>query len=758
MESNAKAKTLGRYLGKDWKVVATGGHVQTLPHDRSLHGKDAKKAYWANQPDALPNPPWVWTDRGEKALESILEHVDGEASFWIATDPDREGEFIAWCLERLLRPHAREIHRVSFQEVTAEAVQDAIRNPTRLDEGMVESALLRKFLDRLVGYRTSKLARAVIPGGSASMGRVQTPTLGFVVDRELEREAHVPIPYFEVRTRASGVELQVRFHETDDPEVWKNEAGRSIPTRTFKASLAQAGEGALRKAGKVEVTEVTRGARSSNPRPPFSTDALLQAAGSRFGWSPKKTSALASMLYEAGHITYIRTDSTRIAASAVQGARTAIEEAFGEDHLGKGDVGTAVKKGAGPIQDAHEAIRPTRFQDEDVALDDADARKLYRLVRAHTLASQMAPSRYLTARIHAAVEGFSRPLVGTVSWRVFPGWEAVYGEFRSEPDTEPPEASLEADAVWPLDPEGEDAPNPELIEDETQPPPRFRRHTLIKAMKDGGIGRPSTYARTVEKLEERGYVEMEEGALAPTERGRAIWLQAAPLYVRDDSGAELFSADFTARMEERLDEVASSSEAPAARTWEEWRDEIRDLHEIARARKATGKATPRTQERLERLLENAPPGSEAPLDPDSLTEEEARGWMERLREAGVSPAPSSRQAAFLERLVEELGLSSPEAAELIGLEDLTRIQTSAQASALIEELSALREERLPPSRKQIGLIERLRSEAGLTEEEAAALVGESALSDLTGGREGSASALIDQLLERTKKAASGTTS
>jgi DNA topoisomerase I len=374
---------------------------------------------------------------------------------------------------------------------------------------MVDSALLRKFLDRLVGYRTSKLARAVIPGGNASMGRVQTPTLGFVVDRELEREAHVPIPYFEVRARAEGIDLQVRFHEPDEAEAWKNEAGRVIPTRTFDETLATRADEVLRREGQVEVTEVTHGSRTSSPRPPFSTDALLQAAGSRFGWSPRKTSALASMLYEAGHITYIRTDSTRIAASAVESARETIRRAFDAEHVAAGKSVAAPGKSGGPVQDAHEAIRPTRFDDEDVAVDDADARKLYRLVRVHTLASQMAPARYETAKIRATAGDLDRPLTGSVSWRTFAGWEAVYGEFRAEPETEPPATALEVGATWTLDPETEDSPNPHLIEDETQPPPRYRRHTLIRAMKEGGIGRPSTYSRTVEKLEERKYVEIE---------------------------------------------------------------------------------------------------------------------------------------------------------------------------------------------------------------------------------------------------------
>ena len=271
-------------------------------------------------------------------------------------------------------------------------------------------------------------------------------------------------------------------------------------------------------------------------------------------------------------------------------------------------------------------------------------------------------------------------------------------------------------------------------------------------MKDGGIGRPSTYSKTVEKLEDRTYVRLEDGALAPTERGRAVWLEVAPLYRRDNENTELFSADFTALMEARLDSVARG-EDPAPGTWERWRDEVRDLHEIARDRKNRGAATPRTREQLERLLDNAPADFDRPDDLEALSEREAREHIQALRDAGVLPAPTTNQLDYLQSLVEQLDMTSSEAAALIELGDLPEIKTSAQASALIEELSSLRDERRPPSRKQLGLIERLRGEAGLSEGEAAALVDEPDLEGLTGGREGSASALIDKLLELQQKPA-----
>ncbi|NNK61965.1 MAG: type IA DNA topoisomerase, partial [Gemmatimonadetes bacterium] len=470
-----------------------------------------------------------------------------------------------------------------------------------------------------------------------------------------------------------------------------------------------------------------------------------------FSWSPRKTSALASQLYEAGHITYIRTDSTRLAESAVAKARAIIGEVWGEDHLGPSSAGAS--SAGGPVQDAHEAIRPTRLEVDEAPLDDDDARRLYRLVRAQTLASQMAPSQTASRRIRAACAELDRPLTGSVSWRTFAGWEAAYQEFLAPRPTAPPAIALEADAIWTLDAPDEDGTNPTLIEDETRPPSRYRPHTLIKAMKDAGIGRPSTYARTVEKLEERGYVAPEDGALAPTEPGRAIWMRAAPLYARNhDDGLELFSPEFTARMEERLDALASGT-LDAPETWERWRDLIRDLHEEARERKQSGGSTLQQQDVLRRLLANAP--EPRPVEPDeveSLSWAEAQDLAGSLREAGVAPSPTERQLEYIGRLLEDLDLDEATLAEVVGPEGPEGLRTTTAASEVIDALQAIYDERRPPSAKQRRYVDNLIEKLGLAEDAAAALVGVGSLEELTGGREGSASALIDQLSERLETA------
>ncbi|MFW6206237.1 MAG: DNA topoisomerase, partial [Gemmatimonadota bacterium] len=295
--------------------------------------------------------------------------------------------------------------------------------------------------------------------------------------------------------------------------------------------------------------------------------------------------------------------------------------------------------------------------------------------------------------------------------------------------------------------------NPVLIEDETRPPPRYRPHTLIRAMKDAGIGRPSTYSRTVEKLEERAYVQLEDGTLVPTEAGRAVWTDVAPLYAdeadADHDEVELFSPEFTALMEERLD-LIERGEVSAPESWEEWRDQVRELHAIAQERKKAGAILPNQQHRLERLLANAPEDMDVPRGAElaGLSQQEARELIQRLQDAGVKPAPTEKQLDYIDQLVADLELDDDALEALTGVRDPGAIRTTEQASAVIDELKRTYDERKPPSAKQRRFIAGLMEEVGMSEEEAAALVGAGSLDELTGGKDGTASALIDALQER----------
>ena len=324
LESKAKARTIKKYLGRGWMVESCNGHVQDLPsRDGS---KASSKALWASKPGELPNPPWMWTERAEGIVGKI--HSKASASdvdeVFIATDPDREGEFIAWRLSIIFSDFPS-ISRVSFNEITKQAVIAALDNPKHLDMSLVEAAMVRRFMDRLVGFRCSKFCRS---WRLRSMGRVQTPTLGFVVNRELEREAHVPKEYHSVSVGSNGVVLKVKFHESGDPNAWFDDDGKIHPDRTSDTKVAELAYSTLRSSNTLALESVHEGKVRRRPQPPFTTDTMLQSANSRLGWSISKTSAVASSLYQSGHITYIRTDSTRTNADARNGVRELISNIF----------------------------------------------------------------------------------------------------------------------------------------------------------------------------------------------------------------------------------------------------------------------------------------------------------------------------------------------------------------------------------------------------------------------------------------------
>ncbi|MDP6317892.1 MAG: DNA topoisomerase, partial [Candidatus Thalassarchaeaceae archaeon] len=353
LESGAKARTIKKYLGKGWIVDACNGHVQDLPSGRK--NKDSSKAMWSSKPGELPKPPWSWTERAERTMTKITSKAkkSGVDEVFIATDPDREGEFIAWRLSEILS-NFDSVKRVSFNEITKEAVLSSIANPQELDMDLVEAAIVRRLMDRLVGFRCSKFCRS---WKLKSMGRVQTPTLGYIVEKEIEREAHIPKEYNSVGVYSNGVELKVRFHESDDSEAWIDNDGKHFPDRTSDTELAKLAFDQINSNRSVKLDSIKEGTVSRKPKAPFTTDTMLQTSSSTLGWSIAKTSKIASTLYQSGHITYIRTDSTRTNSTARNQIRKHIEDKYGKEFIGDG-VGDK-SKGKGSVQDAHEAIRPT---------------------------------------------------------------------------------------------------------------------------------------------------------------------------------------------------------------------------------------------------------------------------------------------------------------------------------------------------------------------------------------------------------------
>ena len=500
LESGAKAKTVKKYLGKGWIVQACGGHVQDLP---SKGSKGSSKSMWESEKGTLPEPPWGWTPGAEKKIKDMIKkakkaNVD---EIYIATDPDREGEFIAWRLSIIFSDFDSQ-KRVTFNEITEKSVNEAINEARDIDTALVNSAKVRRFMDRLVGFECSRFSRT---WKLASMGRVQTPTLGFIVERELLREKHVPINYHSVNFKIDNVNFKIRFHEKNDSEAWLDDDGKHFPDRTFDEKLANQSIEILNKNKNIEIVSVKEGKSSRSPKPPFTTDTMLQAASSTLGWSVSKTSSIAGELYNLGHVTYIRTDSTRTNEDAREIVKKLIKDKYGEKFLGKGVLGPDAKKGTNNVQDAHEAIRPTRPEVAQLTEDlNQDLKTLYKLIWARFAASQMSNSIRETRRIEAKTENFNKKITGTASWRTHPGWEVVFNDYQKDIIETPPNNNLEKGAKWGIICNNE---NPQLVSDETKPPRRYSESSIVQQMKKVGIGRPSTYVSTIQTLNKRKYVE-----------------------------------------------------------------------------------------------------------------------------------------------------------------------------------------------------------------------------------------------------------
>tara|TARA_Y100000768_G_scaffold57337_1_gene38497 strand:+ start:688 stop:2919 length:2232 start_codon:yes stop_codon:yes gene_type:complete len=672
LESGAKAKTIKKYLGKGWIVDACNGHVQDLPVNN--------KAMWAYKDGELPNPPWSWTDeKAERKLSGIMNKASKSSvnEIFIATDPDREGEFIAWRLMEILSDFDS-IQRISFNEITKDAVMSAISEPRDVDMDLVNAAIVRRLIDRLVGWRCSKFCKS---WKLKSMGRVQTPTLGFIVEKELERENHVPKEYHSVSVPSNGIEMNVRFHESDDPDAWLDDDGKHHPNRTSKTKLAEKTVEHINYSKKLILTEAKEGTVNRKPKPPFTTDTMLQTANSTLGWSISKTSGVASSLYNGGHITYIRTDSTRTNEKARESIRNHISGKLGEKYLGQG-VGESGKKSSN-VQDAHEAIRPSDPTIENAG-KDTDEKKLYQLIWSRFAASQMSNSVRERRALKFSCDGAEVPITGTASWRTHDGWENVFSWSMGEVQTKPPEVGFSIGESWDIDSKAE------MTVDFTKPPRRFTESSIIQEMKKSGIGRPSTYVSMVKNLEVKKYVEKDGSSLIPTKNGRTLWLDVAPHYNQPDG--ELFSADFTAIMESDLDSIEDGlSEAHSK--WTEFEQLFRKIHLLA---------------------------------------------LEKRKEK-----PTVKQIDYLQRIL--ANMSEQEASDILQNKSLKDL-SGDEVKKILDEISEERKTNIAPSEKQIALIIRVSDRLGLELDGILGEMGLTDLSELTGGKDGSASELIDRLL------------
>lgn len=560
VESPAKARTVGRFLGRDYTVEASVGHVRDLPSNRL--GVDIEHGF---------EPRYVIPTRKKEVVKNLRAKAGQASELYLATDPDREGEAIAWHLKAALAREIRGIpvHRVEFHEITREAVERAFGQPRDIDELRVDSQQARRILDRVVGYSLSPLLREKIGRKNISAGRVQSVALRLVCEREREIEAFVPVEYW-------SIEAELRQQDgagNGDGEEPPAFLARLVKVRGEDPDLknredAQAIVDDLEVAA-YQVAAVTRRERKRSPAAPFMTSTLQQEASSKLGFTAKRTMALAQALYEGkdigggervGLITYMRTDSAAVARAAQAEAREVIAERFGPRYLP--DEPPIYKSRARGAQEAHEAIRPTSTRRDPAALKpylSRDELRLYTLIWKRFVASQMAPAilDQVSVDIGAGppdVAAAARPylLRATGSKVKFPGFLRVYEESREEGQEE----------------EAGDVRLPALVQDEpldlvrllprqhfTQPPPRYTDASLIRTLEELGIGRPSTYAPTLSTLLERHYVERVDRKLLPTELG----------FVVNDLLVEFFpdvlDLGFTAEMEARLDEVATGEVA-----------------------------------------------------------------------------------------------------------------------------------------------------------------------------------------------------
>jgi DNA topoisomerase-1 len=549
VESPAKARTVGQILGSKYLVAASQGHVRDLP--KSKIGVDVERDF---------EPSYVIM-RDKKAIVNALKKAGEEASeIYLATDPDREGEAISWHLQTAADwdQHPNPPKRVVFHEITKEAVKEAFEHPRDIDMQLVNAQQARRILDRLVGYQISPLLWRRVQRG-LSAGRVQSVALRLVVDREREIQAFVPVESWtlEAQLRKMGQQPDQQDAFTAVLHSVKGQKGRiTIPNeqeaRVYEAELT----GAAYAVASVKKRDVRQ-----RPAAPFITSTMQQEAGRKLRFTPQRTMAVAQQLYEGlpvgkegsvGLITYMRTDSTQVAASALREVREYIRRRYGKDYLpDKARSHPSRSKGA---QEAHEAIRPTSIEREPQTLKpylSPEQFNLYKLVWDRMLASQMSDARSeaTTADIDATCRESSKVynFRSTGSVLKFPGFRTVYLESRDDGTAETGRQPLpELAAGEPLDCLKLDA-----VQHFTEPPPRFTEATLIKAMEERGIGRPSTYAPTIGTLLDRHYVSKEKNRLSPTPLGTTVTDLLVEYFT------DVMDLEFTAKMEEELDDVST---------------------------------------------------------------------------------------------------------------------------------------------------------------------------------------------------------
>ena len=549
VESPAKARTISKYLGKGYKVEASQGHVRDLP-----------KSQLGVEPQQDFDVKYI-TIRGRgDILTKIRKEAKNATQIYLATDPDREGEAISWHLAHILNMDMKKPCRIEFHEVTKKAVQAALKHPRTIDMGLVDAQQARRVLDRIVGYKISPLLWAKVKKG-LSAGRVQSVATRMVVTREEEIEAFIPEEYWEVSAEAL-------LKTGKKPKV----TARLVSLDGEKCQIVNQAHALAAKTriekGKFKIAAIKQGEKKKNPSPPFTTSGLQQEAGRKLGFTTQKTMQVVQSLYEGvdlakegtqGIVTYIRTDSVRVSEDALAAVREYIPKRFGAEFLPEK---ANEYKGRKNAQDAHEAIRPTdieRTPESIKASLSRDQFNLYKLIYSCFLSSQMMPALYdtMTAELHSD-NGVGLRFYG--EHKKFAGFTSVF-----EQSTDDEEKNTD-EMLLPILKQGEAIAigDVETRQFFTQPPSRYTEASLVRALEDKGIGRPSTYAPTITTIIARGYVSREKKRLYPTELGRMV------TDMMEEYFTDIVDTEFTADLENKLDEVEDGKV--------EWKAILRDFY------------------------------------------------------------------------------------------------------------------------------------------------------------------------------------
>lgn len=534
VESPAKAKTINKYLGDDYKVLASFGHIRDLP------SKDGSV-----NPDEDFAMTWELSPGGKKRVQDIVKAVKDCDTIILASDPDREGEAIAWHVLEELNARkvikGKKIERVVFHEITKHAVTEAIQNPRQIDDNLVSAYMARRALDYLVGFTLSPVLWRKLPG-SKSAGRVQSVALRLVCERETEIEKFKPEEYWtidvDVLTSKQAL-ITTHLMQLDGKKLEKFDLKQQGSAEEAKAKI---------EAQEFAVSNVERKKANRYPAPPFTTSTLQQEAARKLRFSAKRTMQIAQKLYEEGLITYMRTDAVNLSQEAIAACREAILKYFGEDYLPK--QAKEYKTKSKNAQEAHEAIRPSNVMNTPKKLEtklDAEAHKLYELIWKRTIACQMNPAVMDKVAIDFLSQDKLILLRANGQVIAFDGFLKLYQESKDDSDED------DENRILPNVETGEAVTKGEIRTDQhfTTPPPRFTEASLVKKLEELGIGRPSTYATIISVLQERKYVRVEKLRFIPEDRGRIVTVFLENFFKK------YVEYDFTAQLEEFLDDISA---------------------------------------------------------------------------------------------------------------------------------------------------------------------------------------------------------